>query len=102
MVEGHGPHLVAEMMAVHHYAYYTDMNIYGGPAQTGPWELVWQAFGLTDAAVDRWGETVQHNETTLAQGYPYYKVEFAAMYAPVGPSSDEGGVKFTRAYFHSQ
>lgn len=101
VVEGRGPRLVAEMMAVHHHAYYTDMNIYGGPTADGPWELAWQAFGLADAAEDRWGEDVQHNETTLPAAFPFYKVEFAAMYAAVGPSSDEGGVKFTKAYFES-
>jgi hypothetical protein len=101
VVEGQGANLVAEMMAVHHFAYYTDMNIYGGATDAGPWELAWQAFGLADAAVDRWGEDVQHAETALPTAYAYYKVEFAAMYAEQGPAGDEGGVKFTKAYFES-
>jgi hypothetical protein len=75
------------------------MNIYGGASPNGPWALVWTPFTLADCAQDRWGTTIGHAEARLAQGYAYYKVEFAAMYAPSG--QDGGGVKFTNAYFES-
>jgi hypothetical protein len=100
VVPGQGPDLVAEMQCVHHFAYYTDMNIYGGASPNGPWTLVWKPFTLAHCGQDVWG-ALQHAETRLAQGYAYYKVEFAAMYAVAGFIEDAGGVKFTNAYFAS-
>jgi hypothetical protein len=100
VVPGQGANLVVEMKCVNHFAYYTDMNIYGGESPNGPWTLVWTPFTLAHCAKDRWGESVQHAETQLAQAYAYYKVEFAAKYALVGP--DSGGVKFTNAFFASR
>ena len=103
VVEGQGPNLVVEGAIVHHFAYYTDVNIYGGETADGPWELVWTPLTVADAYVDRWfvDSAPTHRETTLPAAHPYYKVEFAAMYAAEGPSSDEGGVKFTKAFFES-
>jgi hypothetical protein len=101
VVAGHGARLVAEMMGVHHYALYAEMRVYTSDTPSGPWVLIWTPFTLADVAVDRWGTEVKHAEIDLGQAYAYYKVEFAAMYAAVGPSGDEGGVKFTRAYFES-
>jgi hypothetical protein len=102
VVAGRGAYLIAAMQCVNHFAYYTDMNIYGGDNPNGPWQLVWTPFTLADCDRDRWGPTVRHAETQLAHsgGYAFYKVEFAAMYPQVGP--DSGGVKFTNAYFESR
>jgi hypothetical protein len=99
VVPGQGAHLAAKMQCVHHFAYYADMNIYGSGSPNGPWVLVWTPFTLADCEQDEWGQTVQQAETELAQTYGFYKVEFAAMYAPVGPTN--GGVKFTSAFFSS-
>jgi hypothetical protein len=100
VVPGQGSYLVAEMQCVHHFAYYTDMNIYGGASPNGPWVPVWKPFTLAHCGQDQWG-ALQHAETHLAQGYAYYRIEFAAMYAIAGVSEDAGGVKFTNAYFAS-
>ena len=99
VVPGQGADLMAKMQCVHHFAYYTDMNIYGSGSPNGPWTLVWTPFTLDDCEQDEWGATVRTAETQLAHDFAYYKVEFAAMYAPVGPTS--GGVKFTNAFFSS-
>jgi hypothetical protein len=102
VVPGRGSRLVAEMQCVHHFAYYTDMNIYGGESAAGPWTLVWTPFTLADCSQeDRWDGLVRHNETVITQSWPFYKVEFAAMYPAVGPGADGGGVKFTTAFFAS-
>ena len=102
VVHGQGADLVAEMQCVHHYAYFTDMNIYGGETVEGPWTLVWTPFTLADCSQDdRWDGVLRHDETVLTQPWPFYKVEFAAMYPPIGPGGDEGGVKFTSAFFAS-
>jgi hypothetical protein len=89
------------MQCVHHFAFYTDMNIYGGNSPNGPWTLAWTPFTLADCGQDVWG-ALRHAETRLTQagGYPYYKVEFRAMYAAV--DFDAGGAKFTNAYFESR
>lgn len=101
VVEGHGPSLVAEVMGVHHYAVYAELRVYGAAAPEGPWVVLWTPFTVLDMAKDRWGAAPVHAELTLPEAHPYYKVELAAMYAAVGPSSDQGGVKFTRVYFRS-
>lgn len=102
VVEGHGPHLVAEGQCVHHFAYYTDINIYGGDSPTGPWTLVWNPFTVADADPDgHWAMPVKHSETTIAQAYAWYKFEFRTKYPEAGAVGDGGGVKFTKAFFES-
>lgn len=100
VVAGNGPVLAAELNATHHNrgevgAY----RVYGGLTASGPWELVWTPFTLSNfAAVRVWTTAyLQDAETTLAEPWPFYLVE---LHGNRGPAN--GGLKYTAAYFESK
>lgn len=98
------------------------VHVYGGPSANGPWTHVWVPFQHTQTVdwrpppsaprseawryftslpgkFDDWYAPVPQT-TTLAQGYPYYKIELRASY-PTPDSTASGGVggKVTGLYF---
>lgn len=67
-------------------------TIYGSESPDGPWEAVWQPWYEENSSVN-WIQTPLV-ETTLTQGFPYYKVEFMCNYW-----QGTAGCKFTGVYF---
>ncbi len=72
------------------------VTVYGSYTASGPWSAVWTPLSVNKDSGSRyvWTET-ELIETTLSQGWPYYKVELHGRY-PLGTSQ---GVKYTGVYF---
>lgn len=77
-----------------------EVTIYGGDSQNGPWTEVWVPFHqiveYDPGELDLWQDmtaVTPEVETTISNGYPYYKVEMH-----VNLPSPEG-FKFTGVYF---
>jgi hypothetical protein len=82
------------------------VNVYAGSSPQGPWQKVWQPFFQVYAkriapssgrGQDLWfyySDTTDLVTTTLAQGYPYYKIEIHANL----PDAN-GGFKVNGIYF---
>jgi hypothetical protein len=85
-----------------------DVTIFGGNSPSGPWTQVWVPFNQsvseaikppagTEAATYLWKlytASTPMVQTTLAQGYPYYKLQVHA-----NLPDEMGGFKFTGVYF---
>lgn len=86
--------------------------VYGGNSPQGPWTKVWTPFSVTVTENkkpesgnknDMWQNTGM-KETTISQGYPYYKLEIHARYPqPLTTGGSQGvGLKVTGVYFSAQ
>ena len=84
-----------------------EVNIYGGPAEKGPWTKVWRPFYQVHTKVIRppggrsanvlwrhYSDLTDLATTTLPLGHPYYKVEIHAKLP-----DKSGGFKITGLYF---
>ncbi|MGH2537034.1 MAG: hypothetical protein ACRDHL_06550 [Candidatus Promineifilaceae bacterium] len=74
-----------------------EVTIYGGQSQNGPWTPVWTPFHYIQPEADPpdlWTNT-GFLETTIDQGYSYYKVEIHARL----PGEELVGFKMTGVYF---
>jgi hypothetical protein len=72
------------------------VTIYGGNSADGPWTAVWVPFEV-DQSTSSFGAWTQTEllDTTIPDGFPYYKVELFGRY-PIGGRQ---GVKYTGVYF---
>ncbi len=91
---------------VSHRVAEADVSIYGSQTADGPWTLVWVPFFHTQdelvipssgRVVDLWEET-GFLETTLDEGYRFYKVELRARL----PEGGNVGFKVTGVYFATE
>lgn len=93
---------------VSHVIDHAEVNIYGSTGPGGPWTFLWQPFYHEQDSVvqpppggdveDLW-EMTGFLSVSIAQGYPYYKVEVEALL----PQSDkQTGFKITGVYFRTQ
>ncbi|MBI4137098.1 carbohydrate binding domain-containing protein [Candidatus Roizmanbacteria bacterium] len=73
-----------------------EVQIYGGDTQNGPWTSVWTPFSETNDPSD-WVQTSLF-QTTIAQGYPFYKVELMGQFS----ADNSLGIKVTGVYFATE
>jgi hypothetical protein len=73
------------------------VTIYGGASPGGPWTSVWVPLLVIDSSGDDhyWSQPAVLQQTSIASGYSYYKVELHARY----PEDRQIGAKFTGVYF---
>ncbi|WP_420642510.1 hypothetical protein [Candidatus Leptofilum sp.] len=72
------------------------VTIYGGNSADGPWTAVWVPLEI-DQSTSTGGAWTQTEllDTTIAEGFPFYKVELFGRY----PEGGRQGVKYTGVYF---
>jgi hypothetical protein len=72
------------------------VTIFGGDTAGGPWFEVWHPLHVTseNGSNHAWTQTPALS-TTIAKGYPFYRVEVHARY----PAESNQGAKFTGVYF---
>ena len=72
------------------------VTIYGGNSAEGPWTAVWTPLDI-DQNTSTGGAWTQTDllDTTIAQGFPFYKVELFGRY----PEGRQQGAKYTGVYF---
>lgn len=78
--------------AVSRNLYKARVIVYGSESLDGPWEALWQPWYEEHSSIS-WIQTPLV-ETTLAKGFPYYKVEYMCNYG-----QGTAGCKFTGVYF---
>ena len=72
------------------------VTIYGGGSANGPWTAVWTPLDVDQSSSSggAWTQT-ELLDTTIAEGFPYYKVELFGRY----PDGRQQGAKYTGVYF---
>ena len=97
---------------VNHKIDVAEVRVYGGDTPDGEWTEVWFPFSVSQdrnpplanapgRGGNPWFQT-DFLETTLENGYPYYKIEFHARYPQPNANQGNVGVKVTGIYFATE